>query len=101
MNIYNQYCYPDMPSLLNDVVSAPIQVSGSNIIFSSLVSVSGNTATFSTTLGNYTRAFAECAAVGPVVTNTMMTVSDALELSGAVITVWALAYAVKVLRRAL
>lgn len=101
MNLYNGFCYSDMTALINHIISEPVQVSGTNLIYSTLVSTSGNSATFSTSLGNYTRTFSECASVGPLTTNTMMSASDALELSGMVMFVWASAWAIKVLRRSL
>lgn len=101
MNIYNNFCYADMTALLNAVVSEPVQISGTDIVYPSLVSTSGNSATFSTVLGNYTRTFTECSSVGPLVNNTNMTVADAAQISGAVIAIWAIAYSIKVLRRAL
>lgn len=101
MNLYNGFCYSDMTALINHIISEPVQVSGTDIIYSSLISTSGNSATFSTSIGNYTRTFSECSSVGPLTTNTMMSVSDAVQLSGAVMMVWAAAWAVKVLRRCL
>ncbi len=101
MNIYNNFCYADMTALLNAVLSEPVQISGTDIVYPALVSTSGNSATFSTVLGSYTRTFTECASVGPLVTESNMSVSDAVQLSGAVVAVWAIAYSIKVLRRAL
>lgn len=101
MNIYSDYCYPDMTAVINSVVSQPARYEGTNIIVDTLVSVSGNTAVFNNSLGNYTRTFTECINVGPVVTNTMMSTSDAVQLATAIMLVWVSAWAIKVLRRAM
>jgi hypothetical protein len=101
MNLYNGFCYADMTALTNAIVSEPIQTTGSTLTYSALVSYTGNTATFSTAVGNYTRTFVECSNVGPTTTTTMMSALDAVELSAAVTLVWALAWGVKVVRRAL
>ena len=101
MNLYNGVCYPDMTALTNAVTSQPANFNGSAVVYDSLFSISGNSATFSNSLGTYNRNFSTCTDIGPMVTNTMMTPSDAVELSGLIAICWLTAWAITFLRRTL
>jgi hypothetical protein len=101
MNLYNGVCYPDMTALSNAVTSQPASVNGSAVVYDSLVSISGNSATFSNSLGSYTRTFSTCTDTGPMITNTMMTPAAAVELSGLIAVCWVTAWAITLLRRTL
>lgn len=99
MNIYDGYCYTTVQQIADLIVSEPVQISGSNFIYSQLVSIIGDTATFTTPLGNYSRSFVVCTNEGPLLTDTHMSMVDAVMLGWAIIAVWVVAWAFKTLRR--
>lgn len=101
MNLYQDYCYSDMTALTNSVQSQPVLMSGNNFVYPVLVSITGNSATFSSSVGNYTRTFTECTTVGPVSSAFHLSTSDSVELAWAVISVWLVAYLIKIMRRTL
>jgi hypothetical protein len=99
VNIYNGYCYSTVQQIADLIVSEPVSISGSTFIYSQLVSISANTAVFTTPLGSYSRTFIMCNSEGPLLTDTHMSTADAVMLGWAIIGVWIVAWAFKSLRR--
>lgn len=113
-NLYNGYCYPDMQTLTDAFVSAPVYASGAGLGYSTLAAISGDTATFNymvksdttvqaaaVNLGTYSITFPSCASAGYLTNYSGMALVDVIEVSWAVVLCWAAAWLFKNSRRAL
>jgi len=110
--IFDGYCYPDAVTVMTAQLSAPVvtssfgvtQLTGANmfhggipITFTSVFTpFSGSPVTTT-----FNQLYSSCTTVGPLSTSTGLNSSDSVVLCFAIITVWAVAWAVKILRRTL
>lgn len=110
------YCYPTVQEAANAIQAEGFQVSGSGIVspfsYATLpnpadankVSMTFSYKAFSTANPvNYVNylAFPTCTSVGPMTSNTGLSVDDSIQLAWLVVGVFAAAWAIKSLRRAL
>jgi len=113
MVLYDGYCYNAITDVVSSAVSAPVEYTANYIVWRTIkLNSTGNVLSLQLNKIDYsgviqapvqtTQLLPSCSQVGPYPTSPyLFETADALTLSWAVVLVWAIAWGIKYIRRAL
>lgn len=109
MNLFNNYCYPDLDSAATAELTLPYQVNSTGVISGKSYSITSDTTVdmafhYSPLTGSpydvvHSRNYPACTQVGYLTNVTGLTLSDVTEISFGVILVWVTAFSFRAMGR--
>lgn len=110
MNLFNNYCYPDLTSAASAELSSPVQFSSIGVSSGSAMALTGvDTVNFTFHITpsdgstpydlTATRVYPECSQVGYLTNYTGLSIADTVEVSFGVILLWVIAFSFRAMAR--